>query len=1166
MLFTNRVDERAGAANRVLYNGAGVAAGDVDGDGRPDLLLLDLAGANALFRNQGGWVFEDITAAAGLAQPIPGSRGAVFADADGDRDLDLLLAVSGGGVRFFRNDGRGKFTEATAEAGTGSGRGASTLAVADVNGDGTPDLYVAHYSTEDVRDRGRVNLRMVGGRPVLPGSRPDRFLMVDGRLVETGEPDQLYLNNGAGRFRPVSWTGGAFRDAEGRPLASAPLDWGLTATFRDLNGDGAPDLYVCNDYWTPDRCWINDGRGGFRALPAEALRQTPGSSMGVDVADVDRDGTPDLFVVDMLSRHPRLRKRQGLAQALAPVPPGLDPECRQVLRNVLLLGRGDGSYAETAFQAGVAASDWSWSPLFLDVDLDGYEDLLISAGHFRDVQDLDAEDRIQARQHAWQGQADEAQRQQAFTRELLDHYRLYPPLDLPLAGFRNRRDGRFEEVTSDWGLHHPAVHHGLATADFDGDGDPDLVASVLNGPAKLLRNEGSAPRVAVRLLGLAPNTQAVGARVTLLHPALPPQTAEVTVGGRYLSGSDPQLVLACPSPAEMELRVRWRGGREARYPGIRAGRLYEIRERAEDAAAPAAAPPPEPSLFEDLPLPPPARHAEAPHPDHEIQPLLPHSLSRMGPGVAWLDIEGDGDDDLVVGTGRGGWPAAYLNQGPGGLQAVPAPPGAPALDDLTGMAAWPDAGGAARLWLGRQGYEAPGAAAVLGWARPGTGSAPVSADLPGLTNVSALALTFPGGPPLLFVGGGVAPGAYPEAAPSRLFRWAADRWVPDPRGAVLDRLGIVQAAVWSDLDGDGAAELVLACEWGPVRVFRVGTAALVEETRSLGLDRWTGWWRSVQAADVDGDGRMDLVAGNWGLNTPHRASAAQPLVFAWGRMSQPGVTDVVQTEWVDGRLQPRLPLRQLAASMPQVRQFFTNHAEYSEAGLERVLGDRAPLARRVEAATLESMVFLNRGPRLEGRPLPAEAQRAPVFGIGVADFDGDGRVDLFLAQNFSAVPAEDVSFNSGLGALLLGDGQGGFRALPPVRSGIRLPGDQRGAAVSDFDGDGRPDLVVAQNAADSRVLRNARGRPGLRVRLAGPAAGVGVQVRGDYATGPGPAFESHAGSGYWSQDSLTLVVPRPAPLAALQVRFPGQPWRRVAVPPGAAEGQVAGDGTLTVRR
>ncbi|MFM8358423.1 MAG: FG-GAP repeat domain-containing protein, partial [Verrucomicrobiota bacterium] len=316
VLFTNRVDERAGAANRVLYNGAGVAAGDVDGDGRPDLLLLDLAGANALFRNQGGWVFEDITAAAGLAQPIPGSRGAVFADADGDRDLDLLLAVSGGGVRFFRNDGRGKFTEATAEAGTGSGRGASTLAVADVNGDGTPDLYVAHYSTEDVRDRGRVNLRMVGGRPVLPGSRPDRFLMVDGSMVETGEPDQLYLNNGAGRFRPVSWTGGAFRDAEGRPLASAPLDWGLTATFRDLNGDGAPDLYVCNDYWTPDRCWINDGRGGFRALPAEALRQTPGSSMGVDVADVDRDGTPDLFVVDMLSRHPRLRKRQGLAQAL----------------------------------------------------------------------------------------------------------------------------------------------------------------------------------------------------------------------------------------------------------------------------------------------------------------------------------------------------------------------------------------------------------------------------------------------------------------------------------------------------------------------------------------------------------------------------------------------------------------------------------------------------------------------------------------------------------------------------------------------------------------------------------------------------------------------------------------------------------------------------------
>jgi enediyne biosynthesis protein E4 len=1171
--FTNRLDELAGAANRTLYNGAGVATGDVDGDGRPDLFLCDISGNNALFRNLGGFTFEDITPTSGIRTPIPGCRGAVLADIDGDRDLDLLLAVNGGGVLCFRNDGRGRFTEVTAESGTASPLGASTIAIADVDGNGTPDLYVANYSTEDVRDRGRVNIQMIGGKPVLPGSRPDRFLLVDGKLVEAGQPDQLYLNEGGGRFRAVSWTDGSFLDEAGNPLKAPPNDWGLTATFRDLNGDGAPDLYVCNDYWTPDRCWINDGKGRFRALPTMAIRKTPASSMGVDVADVDRDGDMDLFVVDMLSRYPQLRKRQGFAQAMMPAPMGVDPMRHQVMRNALLLARGDGTYAEAAFQAGLPASDWSWSPIFLDVDLDGYEDLLISAGHFRDVQDYDAEARIQSLQHTWKGQPNDQERQRAFTRELMEHYRLYPPLQLPIGAFRNQRDGRFEEATRDWGLHHPAVHHGLATADLDGDGDADLVANALNGPAKVFRNDGTNARVSVRLVGRAPNTQAVGACVTLLHPALPPQSAEVAVGGRYLSGSDPSLTFAAPPHGEMQLRVRWRSGRETLFAGIRSRRLYEVEEPAADLSAPSPAPTaprlPQP-LFQPANLEPVHRHVETVHADEDVQPLLPHKLSQLGPGVGWVDFEGDGDDDLIVGSGRGGSIGAYVNDGKGGLHLLPQPTPPVAADDATGFAAWPMPAGGTRVWIGQQGYEVPGAAQVMEWNLSGAGARQSIVPLPAFTNVSALSIGVPvGGTPLLFVGGGVVPGAYPNGAPSRLFRWTGDGWAPDPRSAVLERLGIVQAAVWTDLDNDSFAELVLACEWGPIRVFRVGPTALVEATQSLGLDRWTGWWRSVQAVDVDGDGSMDLVAGNWGSNTPHQASSAQPLVFVWGQMSQPGVTDVIQTEWVEGRLHPRLQLRQLAASMPQVPQFFTNHTEYSEAPLERVLGDRSPLSRRVEVTTLESMVFLNRTNRMEARPLPSEAQRAPTFGIGAADFDGDGRGDLFLAQNFSQVPAEDVSFNAGLGLLLLGDGQGGFRPLPPAESGIRIEGDQRGAAVADYDGDGRTDLVVTQNAAETRILRNLGGKPGLRVRLSGPPsnpAGIGARIRGEGADGQGPATELHAGAGYWSQDSATVVVRRPSPPAALHVRFPGKSWLRVEVPSPANEVRIDVDGKLTVLR
>ena len=1172
--FTNRVDELAGASNRVLYNGAGIAAGDVDGDGRPDLFLCDVSGSNALFRNLGGLRFENVTDASGLGRRIPGSRGAVLADLDGDRDLDVLLAVSGGGVLFFRNDGHGRFSDASVEAGMASGLGASTVAIADVDGDGTPDVYVANYSTEDVRDRGRVNIQMVGGKPRLAGSRPDRFLLVDGRLVEAGQPDQLYLNDGRGRLRPVPWTSGAFRDEDGKALGAAPNDWGLTATFRDLNGDGAPDLYVCNDYWTPDRCWLNDGKGGFQAMPALAIRKTPASSMGVDVADVDRDGDMDLFVVDMLSRSPALRKRQGTAQQMAPVPPGIDASRRQVLRNVLLLSRGDGTYSEAAQQAGLHATDWSWSPVFIDVDLDGYEDLVVSAGHFRDVQDFDAEARIQALQHPWKGNPDDPERQRAFTRELMEHYRIYPALDLPVGGFRNLGDGRFEEATRAWGLGHPGVHHGMALADLDGDGDADLVANTLNGPAKVFRNDASAPRVLVRLKGRAPNTQAVGARVTLLGPTLPPQTMEVTVGGRYLSGSDPALVFAAAKEADMEVRIRWRGGRETRVRGVRAQRIYEVEELPEESTAaaheaPGIAPNPSPWLVS-------AnggivhRHVEAPYPDEDLQPLLPHKLSQLGPGVAWIDVDGDGDDDLLVGAGRGGPLACFHNDGKGGFKLLEPAPIAAASDDLAGIAGWPAPGGTARVWIGQQGYEARGAARVLEWAagKPGAPTLPI-AGLE-MTNASALALGIdPDGSPLLFVGGGVAPGAYPKGAPSRLLRMQGGVWKADLRGRDLEGIGIVNAAVWTDLDGDGHAELVVAPEWGPIRVYRVATAGLADATQALGMDRWTGWWRSVHAADVDGDGAMDLIAGNWGLNTPQRASPERPLVFAWGQLSQPGVMDVIQAEWVEGRLHPRLPLRFLAASMPQVPQLFTNHAEYSEATLARVLGDRAPLSRRVEANTLESMVFLNRTNRMEGRALPAEAQRAPVFGLGVADFNGDGRMDVFLAQNFSQVPAEDVSFNAGLGVVLAGDGSGGFRPLGPLESGIRMFGDQRGAAVSDFDMDGRPDLAVAQNAAETRVFRGQAGPPGLRVRLAGPPSnpwGVGAVMRGEYARGMGPAIEVHSGSGYGSQDSTTMVVARPTALAALRIRFPGGGWTRVEVPADAREVQVSMEGAVRVHR
>src|SRR5262245_61218646 len=351
-----------------------------------------------------------------------------------------------------------------------------------------------------------------------------RLIVTNGQLLEYGEPDQLYLNDGKGRFTPVSWVGGRFRNEDGGPLARPPLDWGLTATFRDVNDDGFPDLYVCNDFWTPDRLWLNDGRGRFRAAPRLALRNMSASSMGVDFADIDRDGHLDFFVVDMLSRDPRLRKRQKLAQPPMASPTGAIDNRPEFMRNTLFIGRGDGTFAEAANFAGVAASEWSWSPVFLDVDLDGYEDLLITSGHAYDVQDLDAAAKIRALQHSWKGFTNEAERQKAFTGELMEHMRLYPRLETPVVAFRNRGNRRFEEVTSAWGTEQAGVHHAIATADFDRDGDLDFVVNNLGIAAGLYRNETVAGRVAVRLRGLPPNTQGIGAKVTVLGGAVATQS------------------------------------------------------------------------------------------------------------------------------------------------------------------------------------------------------------------------------------------------------------------------------------------------------------------------------------------------------------------------------------------------------------------------------------------------------------------------------------------------------------------------------------------------------------------------------------------------------------------------------------------------------------------
>src|SRR5256886_1624544 len=361
--FTNTLPDERAMTNANLMNGSGVALGDYDRDGLCDIYLCNLNGTNALYKNLGNWRFEDVTEEAGVACPNQTSTGAVFADINGDGYLDLLVTSMAGPNACFLNDGHGRFTNVTAAAGLVSRLGSTSMALADVDGDGSLDLYVANYGASSIlRSGGALNgSTEPGGRPVVRGRYAQRIKIIDGVMYELGEPDVLYLNNGKGGFKPVSWTDGTFLDENGKPLASAPWDQGLTVLFRDINQDGFPDIYVCNDAFTPDRCWINDGHGRFRALPTLALRQTSYFSMGADFADLDRDGYDDFLVVDMQSRqHQLLLTQKGDLHPQPRIPGDLTTRF-QIRRNTLFHARGDATFAEIANFSGVAGSEWSWS-------------------------------------------------------------------------------------------------------------------------------------------------------------------------------------------------------------------------------------------------------------------------------------------------------------------------------------------------------------------------------------------------------------------------------------------------------------------------------------------------------------------------------------------------------------------------------------------------------------------------------------------------------------------------------------------------------------------------------------------------------------------------------------------------------------------------------------
>jgi hypothetical protein len=1143
--FVNEVPDSLLERNRVLAHGAGACIGDVNGDDLPDVFLARTMGASALYKNLGALRFEDATSASGIATKGH-TTGCTFADVNGDGHLDLIALSLGGPNMLFVNDGTGRFTEDPA-AGLQSTAGSTTATVSDVNGDGWLDVFIANYKSNTTLDRISPQersfdqmVRQTGPREFVVKEQyrneyklTDRVDLGGISLSQRADPDAFYINAGAGKFkREAMAKNRRFLDEAGKPLASEPEDFGLAAMFADVTGDRAPDLYIANDFEDQDQFWINDGRGNFRLAPWTALRATSNSGMAVDVGDINRDGHPDLFQVDMLANDSKRLKTQIPTHSAPARYPGMDDVRLQMQRNTMQLSRGDGTFAEIARFAGVGASGWSWSTAFIDVDLDGWEDILVGTGHRWDVMDGDTQYRLRNRL------------QEIDWRKMLFQY---PPLPLPNVAYRNRGDLTFEDVSKTWGFDiGPDVSHGMALGDLDGDGDLDVVINRLGSPAAVLSNNSSASRVAVRLKGDKPNTHGIGAVVRVLGGAVPSQQREMLAGGLYLSSSDAELVFATGAADSVTIEVDWRDGRRSVIEGAKSNRLYEISQATaapQTAAPPTAVSPIFADATEQLGG---HRHTEPYFDDYTRQALLPNALSTLGPGVAWIDVAGDGTEELFVGTGRGGRLARFRNDGKR-LRAATTPY-QPAHVDLTTLLGWPDGRGGQTLIAGASSYEMSSMPDALGV--PSVVSySPANGALDAVTkgdsaSVGALAAAdYDGDGNLdLFVGGRVIPRSYGRPASSRLFRGGRTLALDGDNTKLLDKIGMVSAATFADITGDGWPELIVAIEWGEVLVF-INERGKLRPASMPGLQGVTSRWNGVATGDLDGDGRLDIVATSWGRNSDLVASAARPAWLYTFASNRGEDVLVAQRDARTGLVAPLISFARLGVALPSSAVRLRTFSAFADASIDQVLGPRASTtASRLAANTSDHTVFLNRDGRFEARALPAEAQLAPASSVSIADFDGDGNEDVLLGQNFFATEIAVPRFDAGRGLLMLGDGKGGFSPLGADRSGIRAYGEQRGVAYADFDRDGRLDVVISQNGSQTQLYRGVGGTPGLRVRLVGKPGNptvVGTQVRLQYGAEAGPAREVQSGSGYWSQNGAIQVLGRRGAATAVWVRWPG---------------------------